>query len=218
MIVKQKVKDINAREARISKEELTTSGNTMKGEINTCAREIQKEAKIEERNDIEGNQLTQVQETDIKQEGKSRTKDRHAIQVQGRNDDRKSESIIAPVMKEEKKLIKAEPYRHPHYHEVRWRNYTRTSPKQWFEPMRKTRSRDDLGRHQSRTPIRQCFEGKSSQEGEAYNDPNRRAIKPIWRTYSCSSIYKPWRPMLRGRSMLRRDGMLCNKTITYGYG
>ena len=79
MIVKQKVKDIDAREARTSKEELTTSGNTMKGEINMYAREIQKEAKIEDRNDIEGNQLTQVQEIDIKQEGKSRTKDRHAI-------------------------------------------------------------------------------------------------------------------------------------------
>ena len=88
-----------------------------------------------------------MQEIDIKQEGKYRTKYRHAIQVQGRNDDRKSESIIAPVMKEEKKLIKAKPHRHPHYHEVRWRNYTQTSPKQWFKPMRKTRSRYDLGRH-----------------------------------------------------------------------
>ena len=67
----------------------------MKCEINTCAREIQKEAKIKDRNDIEGNHLTQVKEIDIKKEGKSRTKDRHAIQVQGRNDDKKSESIIA---------------------------------------------------------------------------------------------------------------------------
>jgi len=54
------VKDNDARESQIPKEESTTSSNTMKGEINTCAREIQKEVKIEDHNDIEGKQLTQV--------------------------------------------------------------------------------------------------------------------------------------------------------------
>ena len=159
-----------------------------------------------------------MQEADIKQEEKSRTKDRDAIQVPGRNDDRKSESAIQSMMKEEKKLMISEPYRHPHYHEIRWRNYTRTSLKQWSEPMKKATSRDNLGRHQSREPIIQCFEGKASQEGEACNDPNRRAMKTKWKDKHGSSMYKPWRPMLRGRSMLRGEGMLCPQLSISGYG
>ena len=73
-----------------------------------------------------------------------------------------------------------------------------TSPKQWFNPMRKIRSRENPRRHQSREPIIQCFEGKASQEGEACNDPNRRAMKTKWKDKHCSSMYKPWRPTLRG--------------------
>ena len=165
MIVNLKVKDTDTREAQIFKEESTTLANIMKGEINTCLREIQKEAKIGDRDDIEGNQPTQVQEADIKQEEKSRTKDQLTTQVQGRNDDRKSKSIIASMTKEEKKLMIFDPYQHPNYHEVRWRNYTRISLKQWSEPMKKAASRDNPGRHQSREPIIQCFEGKASQVG-----------------------------------------------------
>ena len=135
---------------------------------------------------------------------------------------------ILSIIREEKNN-KVEPYQYPYFHEIRWRDYMWTLPNKFLDPMKKERMKANpilkrTTKDESQlelkfeSPIIWYFEGKSSQEGKACNNLDRRSMITKWKAYNCSSAYKLWIPMIWGWSILRGDGMLCPKTIMNCYG
>lgn len=157
-------------------------------------------------------------------------KNQHSIQALESNDEKttKSHCSRSAIIREEEKDNKVEPYQHPHFHEVIWRYYKQSSTKQWLDPTKKSRPKNNPRQRRTtnketkldlkcESPTIQHFEGKDSQKGEACNDPNKRFMSPKWKTHSYSSTYKPWRPMLWGRNILRGSGSkpLCMIMVNY---